>query len=63
METPKRKTKTSSAVKNRYNKKVYDQIAIKIPKELASAFKEKCIADEVSQAQVLKKAIEEYLKQ
>ena len=61
METENRKTRTSTAVKNRYNQKVYDQIAIKIPKELAAAFKAKCAAEKVAQAQVLKKAIEEFL--
>lgn len=59
---PKRKTHTSTEVKNRYNQKVYDQIAIKIPKDLAAAFKEKCAACGIPQAQVLKKAIEEFLK-
>ena len=61
METEKRKTRTSTAVKNRYNQKVYDQIAIKVPKELATAFKEKCAAEGVPQAQIIKKAIEEFL--
>jgi predicted DNA binding CopG/RHH family protein len=61
METEKRKTRTSTAVKNRYNQKVYDQIAIKIPKDLAAAFKEKCAAEGVPQAQVIKKAIENFL--
>ena len=61
METEKRKTRTSTAVKNRYNQKVYDQIAIKIPKDLAAAFKEKCAAEGVPQAQIIKKAIEEFL--
>ena len=61
METEKRKTRTSTAVKNRYNQKVYDQRAIKVPKELAAAFKEKCAAEGVPQAQIIKKAIEEFL--
>lgn len=61
METEKKKTRTSTAVKNRYNQKVYDQIAIKVPKELAAAFKEKCAAEGVPQAQIIKKAIEEFL--
>lgn len=61
METEKRKARTSTAVKNRYNQKVYDQIAIKIPKDLAAAFKEKCAAEGVPQAQVIKKAIENFL--
>ena len=57
----KRKTKTSSAVKNRYNAKVYGTIKIMVDKALVERFKEKCKADGVSQAQVLKKAMEEYL--
>ncbi len=62
MEQTKRKTKTSSAVKNRYNSKVYDSIIVRVPKEMASAFKEKCAAECVPQAQIIKKAIEEFLK-
>lgn len=57
----KRKTKTSSAVKRRYNEKVYDMISARIPKELAAAFKEKCAAEGIAQAQIMKKAIEEFL--
>ena len=57
-----RRTTTSSAVKDRYNKKVYDQIAVRVPKEMAAAFKKKCEATGTSQAQVIKKAIEEFLK-
>lgn len=56
-----RKTKTSSAVKNRYNKKVYDSIIVRVPKETAAAFKAKCADEGIPQAQVLKKAIEEFL--
>lgn len=61
MEEQKRKTKTSSAVKNRYNKKAYDAIIARIPKELAEAFKAKCAAEGISQAQIIKKAIEDFL--
>lgn len=61
MEEQKRKTKTSSAVKNRYNKKAYDAIIARVPKELAEAFKAKCAAEGISQAQVIKKAIEDFL--
>lgn len=57
----KRKTKTSSAVKQRYNEKVYDNISARVPKELAAAFKEKCAAEGIPQAQVIKKAIAEFL--
>ena len=60
MET-KRKTKTSSAAKNRYNSKVYDPILVRVPKEMAQAFKEKCIAENVSQAQIIKQAITDFL--
>ena len=58
----KRKTITSTAVKAKYNKKTYDVIRASIPKELAAAFKEKCAAEGISQAQIIKKAIEEFLK-
>lgn len=57
----KRKTKTSSAVKNRYNSRVYGSIIVRVPKEMAEAFKEKCAATGAAQAQVIKKAIEEFL--
>lgn len=59
--TDKRKTHTSTEVKARYNKKVYDTISIRVPKELAAAFKEKCTKENMSQAQVIKKAIEDFL--
>lgn len=57
----KRKTATSAAVKNRYNKKVYTQIVAAIPKETAEAFKAKCAAEGIPQAQIIKKAIEAFL--
>ena len=57
----KRKTRTSSAVKQRYNQKTYDVISIRVPKETAEAFKAKCAADGVPQAQVIKTAIENFL--
>lgn len=60
-ETKKRKTVTSSAVKNRYNKKVYGSVAALLPKELVAEFKQKCLADGVSQSQIIRKAIENYL--
>lgn len=61
MEQKKRKTKTSSTVKNRYNQKVYDQIAVKAPKELAAAFKAKCAVEGIPQAQIIKQAIADFL--
>lgn len=62
-ETKKRKTTTSTAVKARYNAKVYDLISVRAPKEQAQAFKAKCAAEGIPQAQIIKKAIEDFLKQ
>lgn len=61
MEETKRKTKTSAAVKNRYNKKAYDRISVVVPKGLGEAFKQKCAELGVSQAQIIKQAVEEFL--
>ena len=61
MEETKRKTKTSAAVKNRYNQKAYDRISVVVPKGMGEAFKQKCAELGVSQAQVIKQAVEEFL--
>ena len=61
MPEEKRKTHTSSAVKQRYNAKTYDVVKACIPKELAAAFKAKCAGKGVSQASVIKAAIERFL--
>lgn len=58
-----KKTKTSAAVKARYNKKAYGIITAYIPKDLAEAFKAKCAETGISQAQIVKKAVEEFLAQ
>lgn len=58
-----RKTKTSTAVKRRYNEKTYTLIAANVPKGIAEKFKKKCVVAGVPQAQVIKKAIEEFLEQ
>lgn len=63
MAEAKRKTKTSTAVKQRYNEKVYDNVSARISKDLAAAFREKCAAEGIPQAQIIKKAIEEFLSQ
>ncbi len=60
---PKRKTKTSSEVKNRYNSKVYSQVTAQLPKELVKRFKEKCSAEGISQSQIIRKAIEDFLSE
>lgn len=61
METEKRKTHTSSEVKRRYNQKTYGAVSVQLPKDLVAQFKEKCKAENVSQASIVKKAIEEFL--
>lgn len=57
----KRKTETSSAVKRRYNQKTYGAVTAYVPKDMAAAFKEKCAAEGIPQAQIIKKAIEDFL--
>lgn len=61
MAEEKRKTTTSTAVKRRYNEKTYTQIVASVPKETAAAFKAKCAAEGISQAQIVKQAIERFL--
>ena len=61
METEKRKTHTSSEVKRRYNQKAYAAVTAMLPKELVAEFKEKCTARGVSQASIVKAAIERFL--
>lgn len=55
-------SKTSTAVKQRYLDKTYTQISVRLPKELVQVFKEACTARGVSQAQVIRGAIEDFLK-
>lgn len=58
----KRKTRTSSAVKNRYASKVYGTVLVKVDKNLVEAFKQKCKEKGVSQAQILKQAMERFIE-
>ncbi len=60
--TEKRKTHTSTDVKRRYNEKVYSRINFSAPKELVALFKEKCESKGVSQAQVLKEAMQKFIE-
>ena len=57
----KRGTKTSTEVKRRYNEKTYTLISASIPKDMAARFRTKCVAEGIPQAQIIKKAIEEFL--
>lgn len=59
----KRKSKTSTQVKAKYNNKVYDQVSFRAPKELVEKFKIKCAEAGVSQAQIFKKAMEDFLSE
>ena len=63
MSETKRKSKTSTQGKARYNQKVYDSISVRVPNDLAAAFREKCAADGIAQAQIIKQAIEQFLQQ
>ena len=54
--------KTSWQVKQKYNnEKVYSQIGVQLPKDLVAKFKRKCQELEISQASVIREAIEEFL--
>lgn len=61
MPEEKRKTHTSTEVKRRYNSKTYATVIAQLPKDLVADFKEKCASEGVSQASVIKQAIENYL--
>lgn len=56
-----KKPHTSSAVKNRYNAKVYDTVKALLPKEMVKVFKEKLKAKGMTQAQIIKEAVEKFL--
>jgi hypothetical protein len=55
------KTKTSTAVKRRYNEKVYTKIQAQLPKDLVAQFKSKCEEVGVSQASIFKEAMEKFI--
>ena len=61
-EKPKRKTKTSTQVKRRYNLKNYARIYADLPIELVTKFKQATQEQGVSLASVLKAAMEQYIK-
>lgn len=56
-----RKSRTSTKVKTRYNNKTYDVISVRVPKEMAAAFKQKCVETGIPQAQIVKNAIADFL--
>ena len=52
---------TSWQVKQRYNEKVYARMGFQLDKDLVEKFKEKCERYGISQASVIKAAIEQFL--
>ena len=60
-EKKKRKTKTSTAVKQRYNRKTYTRLSLDVRKEKAAAYKAKCHELGITYSEPLHKAIEETL--
>lgn len=58
----KRKTFTSTAVKNRYNDKNYIALTVRVPIEMAEAFREKSKATGIPQRQIFLEAIEKFLR-
>ena len=57
----KSKAKAAKEAKTRYNKKAYDVIAVRVPKEMAEAFKQKCNEKGTAQAQIIKGAISDFI--
>lgn len=56
-----RKTHTSTEVKRRYNEKTYKRIYIQFPIDLVDKFKAKCERLQISQASVIREAIEKFV--
>ena len=55
-------SKTSSAVKRRYNEKNYKSVQVYLDKDLVDAFKAKCKTAGSSQSSVIREAIENFMK-
>lgn len=55
--------KTSWQVKQRYNEKVYSRIGVQLERDLVEAFKTKCSERGISQASVIREAIERFLEE
>lgn len=53
----------ATKAKRRYNNKVYSQIKFELPKGLVARFKEECVERGVSQASVIRGAIEKFLSE
>lgn len=53
--------KSATINKRKYNNKVYSPLTVWLPKDLVAEFKEACAEREVSQASVVKEAMEKFL--
>ena len=53
--------KTSSISKQRYNDKTYSQVAVRLEKDLVSAWEEKIKAQNIGKAEFIRRAIKAYL--
>lgn len=60
---PKRKTRTSSEVKNRYKAKTYTRLVLDVRKEKAGAYKAKCAELGIPYSAPLQEAIDRILDQ
>lgn len=58
---PKKKHHTSTAVKLRYNRKMYSQISCLLPKQLVADFKAACKERGDPQARIIRRALEDYI--
>lgn len=54
-------TKAHEEAVRRYNEKTYSRVSVSLPKALVRAFKQKCRERDVSQASVIKDAIQDFL--
>lgn len=52
---------TSSAVKRKYNNRVYKQVKVELNKELVESFENKLKSDGISKAEFFRQAIKQYL--
>lgn len=58
---PKRKTHTSTAVKNRYNKKTYTKFSVAVRKDIAEKYKSKCDELGMTYSQLIHETISNFI--
>ena len=54
-------SRTSTEVKRRYNEKTYKRIYVQFPIDMVDKFKAKCERYGISQASIIREAIEKFL--